>query len=106
MFVNSINGADGLLIDRDDNLRVAANQANEIVVVDPSGRAIAKLGDLDGIDPHGAAVGLLFPASLVESNGFLYVTNSRSTCGCSDCRRLSTRSGHPKSRTTRSRGFP
>ena len=75
VFVNSINGADGLLVDRDDNLWVAANQANEIVVVDPSGRVIAKLGDFDGIDPHGAAVGLLFPASLVESNGFLYVTN-------------------------------
>jgi sugar lactone lactonase YvrE len=75
VFVNSINGADGLLIDSDDNLWVAANQANEIVVLDPSGRAIAKLGDFDGIDPHGAAIGLLFPASLVFSKGFLYVTN-------------------------------
>jgi sugar lactone lactonase YvrE len=75
VFVNSINGADGLLIDGDDNIWVAANQADEIVVLDPSGRAIAKLGDFDGIDSHGAAIGLLFPASLVISNGFLYVTN-------------------------------
>lgn len=75
VFVNSINGADGLLIDDADNIWVAANQANEIVVLDPSGRAIAKLGDFDGIDPRGAAVGLLFPASLVLSNGFIYVTN-------------------------------
>ena len=97
VFVNSINGADGLLIDRDDNLWVAANQANEIVVVDPSGRAIAKLGDFDGIDPHGAAVGLLFPASLVESNGFLYVTNLALDLRLSGLPRLSTRSGHPKS---------
>jgi sugar lactone lactonase YvrE len=75
VFVNSINGADGLLIDGADNIWVAANQADEIVVLDPSGRAIAKLGDFDGIDTHGTAVGLLFPASLVISNGFLYVTN-------------------------------
>ena len=43
VFVNSINGADGLIIDKDDNLWVAANQANEIVVVDKTGRAIANL---------------------------------------------------------------
>src|SRR6185437_15553190 len=38
-FVNSINGADGLVIDASDNLWVAANQSDEIVVVDPTGRA-------------------------------------------------------------------
>ena len=75
VFVHSINGADGLLVDGADNIWVVANQADEIVVLDPTGRAIAKLGDFDGIDTHGAAVGLLFPASLVISNGFLYVTN-------------------------------
>jgi sugar lactone lactonase YvrE len=75
VFVNSINGADGLIIDDDDNLWVAANQADEIVVVDPGGRVIAKLGDFDGIDRHGAPRGLLFPASLVRSGPFIYVTN-------------------------------
>jgi sugar lactone lactonase YvrE len=75
VFINSINGADGLVIDADDNLWVAANQADEIVVVDPSGRAIAKLGDFDGIDRKGSPVGLLFPASLVIVNDFVYVTN-------------------------------
>jgi sugar lactone lactonase YvrE len=75
VFTNSINGADGLIIDADDNLWVAANQSDEIVVVNPSGRVIAKLGDFDGIDPHGSPRGLLFPASPFLHDGFLYVTN-------------------------------
>jgi sugar lactone lactonase YvrE len=75
VFVNSINGADGLIIDDHDNIWVCANQADEIVVIDPTGRVIAKLGDFGGIDYHGAPIGLLFPASLVFSGEFLYVTN-------------------------------
>jgi len=75
VFVNSINGADGLIIDEDDNIWVAANQADEIVVLDPTGRVIAKLGDFGGIDRHGAPIGLLFPASLVRVGHFIYVTN-------------------------------
>jgi hypothetical protein len=74
-FAYSINGADGLLIDGDDNVWVAANQSDEIVVLDPSGKVIAKLGDFEGIDNKGAARGLLFPASLVFSGEFVYVTN-------------------------------
>lgn len=75
VFVNSVNGADGVIIDDEDNIWIAANQADEIVVLDPTGRVIAKLGDFGGIDPHGAPVGLLFPASLVRSGHFIYVTN-------------------------------
>lgn len=75
VFVNSINGADGLAIDKDDNIWVCANQSDEIVVLDPTGRAIAKLGDFEGIGPGGAAKGLLFPASLAFGGEFLYVTN-------------------------------
>jgi sugar lactone lactonase YvrE len=75
VFVNSINGADGLLIDAADNFWVAANQSDEIVVLNSTGKVIAKLGDFGGIDANGAPIGLLFPASLVISNGFLYVTN-------------------------------
>jgi sugar lactone lactonase YvrE len=75
VFVNSINGADGLLVDRDDNLWVVANQADEIVIVDPTGRVIAKLGDFDGLGRDGAPRGLLFPASLVRFGDSIYVTN-------------------------------
>ncbi|HSS64614.1 MAG TPA: SMP-30/gluconolactonase/LRE family protein [Gammaproteobacteria bacterium] len=75
VFVNSVNGADGLIIDEDDNLWIAANQSDEIVVVDPGGRAIAKLGDFGGLTRRGAPIGLLFPASLVRHGKHIYVTN-------------------------------
>jgi DNA-binding beta-propeller fold protein YncE len=77
IYVNSINGADGVIIDRDDNIWVAANQSDEIVVLDPSGKAIAKLGDFEGVSRGGVPRGLLFPASPAFSKDrqWLYVTN-------------------------------
>jgi sugar lactone lactonase YvrE len=75
IFVNGINGADGLLIDEHDNVWVAANQADEIVVVDPTGRAIAKLGDFGGVTRRGEPRGMLFPASIRFSGRHLVVTN-------------------------------
>ena len=77
VFVNSINGADGLVIDSSDNLWVAANQADEIVVIDPTGKAIAKLGDFGGVDKKGTPRGLLFPASpdFSKDGNFLYISN-------------------------------
>jgi len=77
VFVNSISGADGLAVDSHDNLWVVANQSDEIVVVSPTGKLIAKLGDFEGVDDDGLPHGLLFPASPAFSkNGdFLYVTN-------------------------------
>ncbi len=77
VFVNSVNGGDGLTIDDEDNIWVCANQADEIEVIDKTGRVIAKLGDFGGIDSKGAPIGLLFPASLVFSptREFIYVTN-------------------------------
>ena len=77
IFITGINAPDGIVIDRDDNLWVCANQEDEIVVIDPTGKVIAKLGDFNGIDPKGIARGLLFPASLAFSNdrSTLYVSN-------------------------------
>jgi sugar lactone lactonase YvrE len=74
VFTHSVNGADGLLVDRDGNLWVCANQADEIVVIDPAGKAIAKLGDFEGVR-RGSPVGLLFPASLARHGDWVYVTN-------------------------------
>jgi hypothetical protein len=75
VFANSINGADGLIIDDHDNLWVAANQGDEIVVVDPTGKAIAKLGDFGGAVRNGQPEDFLFPASLRFSGKDLLVTN-------------------------------
>jgi sugar lactone lactonase YvrE len=74
VFTNSINGADGLMLDEHDNVWVCANQSDEIVVTDPTGKAIAKLGDFEGVR-NGSPVGFLFPASLVRVGNFVYVTN-------------------------------
>jgi len=74
VFTNSINGADGLFLDEHDNVWVCANQSDEIVVVDKTGKAISKLGDFDGLR-DGSPVGLLFPASLVRHGDWIYITN-------------------------------
>lgn len=74
-FAYGINGCDGLIIDDDDNLWIAANQADEIVVLNPEGRIIAKLGDFGGLDRQGRPIGLLFPASLVRHGGHIYISN-------------------------------
>jgi len=77
IFVNSINGPDGLVLDSDDNLWVAANQSDEIVVIDKTGKVLAKLGDFEGLVNDGTPKGLLFPASPAFSRDgkTLYVTN-------------------------------
>lgn len=77
VFVNSINGADGLIIDKNDRFWVAANQADEIDVLNPEGKVIAKLGDFNGLTSNGTPRGLLFPASPAFSTdgSTLYVTN-------------------------------
>jgi len=77
VFVNSINGADGIVLDKHDNIWVAANQSDEIVVIDKTGKVIAKLGDFNGVDERGVPHGLLFPASPAFSadGEWLYVSN-------------------------------
>src|SRR5207248_11561904 len=75
VLTNCINGADGLIVDEQDNIWVCANQGDEIVIVDTTGKVIAKLGDFDGLKGNAEPNGLLFPASLVFAGDSLLVTN-------------------------------
>src|SRR5215470_10134789 len=77
IFITGINAPDGIAIDRHDNIWICANQEDEIVVIDKTGKVIAKLGDFRGVGPNGIARGFLFPASLAFSNdrSILYVSN-------------------------------
>lgn len=77
VLTNSINGADGIAVDRQGNIWVCANQSDEIVVIDPTGKALAKLGDFNGVDRDGVPQGLFFPASPAFSadGRFLVVSN-------------------------------
>lgn len=77
VFANSIHGADGVIIDKDDNIWVAANQGDEIVVVDKTGKVIGKLGDFFGVTRDGVPVGPLFPATpdFSRDGQWLYFTN-------------------------------
>ncbi len=75
VFVESINGADGIAFDKRGRLWVAANQADEVVGLNSIGRVVAKLGDFQGIRNDGTVRGLLFPASVVIVGEELFVTN-------------------------------
>ena len=75
VFAESINGADGLVFDRQGRLWVCANQNDEVVALNANGRVVARLGSFDGIGRDGAPKGLLFPASPVIVGDELFVTN-------------------------------
>jgi DNA-binding beta-propeller fold protein YncE len=74
VFAESINGADGVALDAQGRLWVAANQADELVALNKDGLVVAKLGDFGGIRDR-SHDGLLFPASLVVLGGEIFVTN-------------------------------
>lgn len=75
VFAESVNGADGIAFDSSGHLWVAANQADEVAVLNENGRVVAILGDFLGIREDGATRGLLFPASIVFSKNSVFVTN-------------------------------
>jgi len=70
----ALHGADGIMFDVAGNLWVCANQANEVQVVSPRARLIARY---DGV----GANALDFPASLVFEGRRLFVTNLSLTDG-------------------------
>jgi sugar lactone lactonase YvrE len=75
ILVNGLNGPDGLIVDEHNNILVAANQSNQIIMLDPTGKAISVLGDFEGINEDGIVEGLLFPADLIKIGKHIYVTN-------------------------------
>lgn len=77
VLANSVISADGIAIDRFDNIWVASNQTDQIIVIDPTGKVIDRLGSFGGISEDGAPIGLLFPASPAFSldGKTLYVSN-------------------------------
>jgi sugar lactone lactonase YvrE len=74
VWAESINGADGIA-SYHGGIVVAANQGDQVMILNDSGRVIAKLGDFLGIRGDGSPRGLLFPASLAIVDDTIYVTN-------------------------------
>jgi len=77
ILANAVIAADGIVLDRHGNIWVASNQSDEMIVLNPSGKVIAKLGDFRGVTDDGVPLGLLFPASPAFGldGKYLYVTN-------------------------------
>ena len=77
VFVNRVGGGpDGIMIDEHDNFWIICNQANEMLVLEPTkGRVIAKLGDFGGLDSDGAPIGFLWSNTLVFHGDDVLVTN-------------------------------
>src|SRR5258707_4257609 len=59
IFITGINAPDGIAIDKHDNLWVCANQQDDIIVLDKTGKVIAKLGDFNGISERGVEIAKL-----------------------------------------------
>jgi sugar lactone lactonase YvrE len=95
VFVNRAGGGpDGLKIDEHDNLWIACNQSNEIMVLEPKqGRVIAKLGDFGGIDGDGAPIGFLWSNTLVFHGDDVLVTNASLDVGAATSQNMRTVDG-------------
>ncbi len=74
-FLVALNGPDGLIIDEDDNIWVATNPSNEILVIDSTGKAKQVLGQFHGIDADGKVIGLLSPSDLNFFGDSIFITN-------------------------------
>ena len=75
VLARSINGADGMALDRYGRAWVAANQGDRIVMINDNGRVDAQLGGFFGIGWKGTPIGLSFPASMAIVGDKMFVTN-------------------------------
>ena len=74
LFAASLHGADGLLMEN-GRLWVATNQADHVVALNGAGRPTVRAGEFVGVKRDGTPDGLLFPASMVIVDGWMYVAN-------------------------------
>lgn len=97
VFVNSINGADGIVLDRHDNIWVAANQADEIVVIDKTGSLPSSGTSTESMNTACRMACCFRPAqpSVAMGSGFLSPTWDW-ICDCSGSSRPSIPSGVPR----------
>jgi DNA-binding beta-propeller fold protein YncE len=75
VLAESIDGADGVALYKGKFIVVAANQGDQVLLLNENGRVTAKLGDFLGIRHDGSVRGLLFPASLAIVDDKILVTN-------------------------------
>jgi len=77
ILANAVIAADGIVLDHHGNIWVASNQSDEMIILNPSGKVIGKVGDFRGVTEDGVPLGLLFPASPAFGldGKYLYVTN-------------------------------
>jgi len=106
VFVNSINGADGIILDSKDNLWVVANQADEIVVLDTTARPSPSWATSTAWIRMACREGCCFPRASTSARTATSSTyrTCRSICGSSACPSRSTRNGPGRSSAIRSRG--
>ena len=74
VFTESVHGADGTLFEG-GRLWVCANQGDNVVALNAQGRPVIRVGSFQGVGSDGRPQGLLFPASLAMTGGYMYVTN-------------------------------
>ena len=74
VMAESVHGADGALFEG-GRLWVCANQGDHVVALNAQGRPVIRVGGFTGVGADGRPQGLLFPASLAMTGGFMYVTN-------------------------------
>jgi hypothetical protein len=82
VFLGDLPPLPTIIVDEHDNLWIACNQSDEVMVLEPTqGRVIAKLGDFGGIDEDGAPIGFLWANSLVFHGDDVLVTNLSADIG-------------------------
>jgi hypothetical protein len=91
ILAEDINGADGLRAGPGNTLFVAANRADQVVILNEmTGQVLAELGAFLGTGPNGAPTALSVPASVVQVGNAIFVTNLGARAGLTQAMQLFT----------------